>query len=134
MEIFSAFNAEMVANSPTWVVVWVNLMLGLLAPVVAFSFSHREARWMLLGILLGMAGTLVAYAVFGFTRLLGIGHILFWTPTLIYIITVRGRGYYEKTLFSKWMLLAAFVIGASLAFDVIDLLRWVLGERGPIRI
>lgn len=134
MEIFSQFYAEMTANSPAWVLIWVNTMVIVLAIAIPFSFSYTEARWILLGTVLGMLGTIVAYALFGFTRLLGLGHILFWTPTLIYIITVRGWKTYHKTLFSRWMILAAIIIGISLAFDFIDLLRWILGERGPIRI
>ncbi|MEM7327294.1 MAG: hypothetical protein AAF437_01065 [Pseudomonadota bacterium] len=134
MEIFSQFLAEMNANSPTWVIIWVNAMVLILALAIPFSFSYREARWILLGVVLGMIGTIVAYSMFGFTRLLGLGHILFWTPTLIYIITVRGWKTYHKTLFSRWLILAAVIIGISLAFDVIDLLRWGLGERAPIRI
>lgn len=134
MEIFSQFYAEMTANSPAWVLIWVNAMVFVLAIAIPFSFSYKEARWILLGSVLGMLGTIGAYALFGFTRLLGLGHILFWTPTLIYIITVRGWKTYHKTLFSRWMILAAIIIGISLAFDVVDLLRWILGERGPIRI
>lgn len=134
MELLSQFSSEFIANSPTWVVIWVYFMTAILALAIPFSFQYREARWILLGIVLGMIGTLVAYAAFGFTRLTGLGHIVFWSLTLIYMITVRGRGHYEKTLFSKWILLAAFVIGASLMLDVIDALRWLLGERGPIRI
>lgn len=134
MEIFSQFYAEMTANSPAWVLIWVNAMVVVLAVAIPFSFSYKEARWILLGAVLGMIGTIVAYSLFGFTRLLGLGHILFWTPTLIYIITVRGWKTYHKTLFSRWMILAALVIGISLAFDFIDLLRWILGERAPIRI
>lgn len=134
MEIFSNFSADMTANSPAWVLIWVNVMAAVLLISAGFAFVHREARWMLLGILLGMAGTISAYGIFGFTRLMGIGHLLFWTPTLIYMITVHGRRLYEGTLFSRWIILAAYVIGISLAFDTIDLLRWLLGERGPIRL
>lgn len=134
MELLSQFSSEFIANSPTWVVIWVYFMTAILALAIPFSFQYREARWILLGIVLGMIGTLVAYAAFGFTRLTGLGHIVFWSVTLIYMVTVRGRGHYEKTLFSKWILLAAFVIGASLMLDVIDALRWLLGERGLIRI
>lgn len=134
MEIFSQFMTEMEANSPAWVIVWVNFMVAILAVAIPFSFSYREARWILLGSVLGMIGTIVAYSLFGFTRLLGLGHIIFWTPTLIYIITVRGWKTYHKTLFSRWLVVAAIVIGISLAFDVIDLLRWILGDRGPIRL
>lgn len=134
MEIFSQFMTEMEANSPAWVIVWVNFMVAILAVAIPFSFSYREAKWILLGSVLGMIGTIVAYSLFGFTRLLGLGHIIFWTPTLIYIITVRGWKTYHKTLFSRWLVVAAIVIGISLAFDVIDLLRWILGDRGPIRL
>ncbi|NQY13561.1 MAG: hypothetical protein HRT81_06865 [Henriciella sp.] len=134
MEIFSQFYTEMTTNSPTWVLVWVNAIAAVLTLSIAFSFSYREARWILLGVTLGMLGTVGAYALFGFTRLLGLGHILFWTPTLIYIVTVRGWKTYHKTLFSRWLILAAIIIGISLAFDVVDLLRWILGERAPIRI
>ena len=134
MEIFSQFYTEMATNSPTWGLVWVNAIAAGLTLSIAFSFSYREARWILLGVTLGMLGTVGAYALFGFTRLLGLGHILFWTPTLIYIVTVRGWKTYHKTLFSRWLILAAIIIGISLAFDVVDLLRWILGERAPIRI
>jgi len=134
MEIFSQFMTEMQANSPTWVIVWVNFMVAILALAIPFSFSYREATWILLGSVLGMIGTIVAYSLFGFTRLLGLGHIIFWTPTLIYIITVRGWKTYSKTLFSRWLIVAAIVMGVSLMFDVIDLLRWILGDRALIRL
>ena len=134
MDLINQFFAEMTANSPRWVLIWVNVMVIILALAIPFSFSYREARWILLGSVLGMLGTVAAYGLFGFTRLMGLGHILFWTPTLIYIITVRGWKTYHKTLFSRWMILAAIIIGISLAFDVVDLLRWILGERAPIKI
>ncbi|MEM9571123.1 MAG: hypothetical protein AAF996_06630 [Pseudomonadota bacterium] len=134
MEIFSQFYTEMTTHSPVWVLVWVNFMVAVLALAIPFSFTYSEARWILLGVVLGMLGTIGAYAMFGFTRLLGLGHILFWGPTLIYIITVRGWKTYHKTLFSRWLILAAIILGVSLAFDVVDLLRWILGERAPIRI
>lgn len=134
MEILSQFYTEMTTHSPVWVLVWVNFMVGVLALAIPFSFTYSEARWILLGVVLGMLGTIGAYAMFGFTRLLGLGHILFWGPTLIYIITVRGWKTYHKTLFSRWLILAAIILGVSLAFDVVDLLRWILGERAPIRI
>lgn len=134
MDLLNQFSTEFTTNSPIWVVVWVYFMSAVLALVIPFSFPYREARWIFLGLVLGMIGTIAAFAWFGFTRLTGLGHIVFWTPTLIYMVTVRGRGDYEKTLFSKWLLLGAFIIGASLLLDVIDALRWLLGERGPIKV
>src|SRR6056297_3438441 len=121
----------MAANSPTWVGIWVNVMILVLAISIPFSFVRAQARWILLGTILGMAGTIVAYQQFGFTRILGLGHIIFWTPTLLYMLTLRGREDVIDTLFSKWLLLAIIVMSASLAFDYVDFLRWLLGEREP---
>lgn len=134
MEILNQFSADMSAHSPAWVGIWVNVMVAVLALSIPFSFSRSEPRWILLGTLLGMAGTIMAYSQFGYTRLLGLGQILFWSPTLIYMLGLRGRGVGRQTLFGKWLLAAILVMGASLAFDVVDLLRWLLGERDPIRL
>jgi hypothetical protein len=134
MELFSQFNAEMTANSPLWVGIWVNFMVAVLALAIPFSFAQKEARWILLGAVLGMAGTIIAYSQFGFTRILGVGHILFWSPTLVYMLGLRGRGVGRQTLFGKWLFAAILVMGISLAFDYVDLLRWLLGERDPIRM
>lgn len=132
MDIMNQFNAEMMAASPGWVVIWVNVMVAVLALSIPFAFVRKEARWILLGTILGMAGTIVAYSQFGFTRILGIGHILFWTPTLIYIWSIRGRWNVSGSWFGKWVVVAALVMAISLAFDYTDLARWLLGERAVI--
>ena len=62
MELFSQFNAEMTANSPLWVGIWVNVMVAVLALAIPFSVARSEARWIWLGTVLGMAGTIVAYS------------------------------------------------------------------------
>ena len=130
MDIMNQFNADMVANSPAWVPVWVNAMVAVLALSIPFSFIRKEARWILLGTALGMAGTIVAYSQFGYSRILGIGHVLFWTPTLIYIWSIRERWNVGATWFGKWVVLAGLVMMVSLVFDFADVARWLLGERG----
>lgn len=130
MDIMNQFNADMVANSPAWVPVWVNAMVAVLALSIPFSFIRKEARWILLGTALGMAGTIVAYSQFGYSRILGIGHVLFWTPTLIYIWSIRERWNVGATWFGKWVVLAGLVMLISLVFDFADVARWLLGERG----
>jgi hypothetical protein len=132
MDIMTQFNADMAAASPDWVGLWVNVMVLVLALSIPFSFVRKEARWILLGTILGMAGTIVAYSHFGFTRILGIGHILFWTPTLLYMLRQRQNWKVSSTWFGKWIMLAALVMAISLAFDVTDLARWLLGERASL--
>ncbi|MEM7768152.1 MAG: hypothetical protein AAF253_11790 [Pseudomonadota bacterium] len=130
MDLLTQFNADMATYSPAWVGIWVNVMgVVLLAGAVVFSPFRVEARWVLLGTLLGMVGTLIAYSQVGYSRLLGIGHIVFWTPTLVYLISRRDRWRIGETWSGKWLALAAVVFAISLAFDFVDLARWLLGER-----
>ena len=134
MNIVLNFYNEFTGNSPLWVVTWFNFMMLIFGLSVPLSFSYKEARVILLGSFLGVAAMIFLYAFFGFTRILGLGHILFWTPTLIYMLTVRGRGTLGKTFLARWVFIAILVMGISLAFDVVDLLRWILGERDSIRL
>ncbi len=130
MELMQQFNTDMAAYSPGWVGVWVNFMVAvLLLGGVAFSFVRVEARWVLLATLLGMVGTMLAYSQFGFTRILGIGHILAWTPALIYLLARRRHWRAGETWSGRWLALAAAIFAVSLVFDYSDLARWLLGER-----
>ena len=132
MDLFGNFSEEMAARSPQWVGIWVNVMIVVLMAAVPFSFIRKEARWILLGTVLGMAGTVIAYAIFGYTRILGIGHILFWTPTVLYMLSWRKNWDVVSTWFGKWIVLACTVMGVSLVFDYSDFARWAAGERGII--
>lgn len=134
MDLFNQFNTDMMTKSPGWVVIWMNVLVLVLAGSIPFAFIRKEARWILLGTILGMAGTFVAYTQFGFTRILGIGHILFWTPTLIYIWRIRDRWNVGGSWFGKWIIAAALVMAISLAFDYTDLARWLLGERAEMGV
>jgi len=132
MEIFEQFQADMILRSPEWVLIWVQVMVGVLAVGLLFTLFRHEARAILLGVVLGMAMTVVIYGQFGFTRILGVGHILFWTPTLFYMFSLQGTASVIKTWFGRWMWLAIAVMVISLAFDYADLLRYMFGARDPI--
>ncbi len=129
MEIFQQFYADMLLRSPEWVIIWVQVMVGVLAVSVLFALFRHEARAIVFGTLMGMAMTIVIYSQFGFTRILGVGHILFWTPTLFYMLSLQGTAGVAKTWFGRWLWPAAAVMGLSLAFDYFDLFRYLFGAR-----
>ena len=132
MEIYNQFQADMDLRSPLWVLIWVQIMALTVALSVPFSFIRSEARWVLgLGIL-GMIGTIVTYAYFDFTRILGIGHILFWTPLVLLLLARRKTWNIRGSWVGKWLVLVVIVLSVSLAFDYLDLARWLLGERDII--
>ncbi len=134
MELLERFHADMLARSPEWVLIWVQVLVGVLAISILFSPFRHEARAILFGTLTGMAMTLLIYGQFGFTRILGVGHILFWTPTLFYMLSLQGTASVVKTWFGRWLWLAIAVMLISLALDYADLLRYLLGARDPIAL
>jgi len=124
------FQADMAANSPAWVGIWVNILVGVLALAIPFAVFRKEARWALLGIIAGMAGVLTVYHFHGYSRLLGLGHVIGWTPLVLYLWSQRANWNVSGSWFGKWVIAAMAVLLISLAFDYADVVRWLLGERG----
>lgn len=109
--LMAAWQAD-VARQPQWVQIWLNvMMIVLLGMAAVFSFVRVEARWVLVGFLLGL------------------GHVIFWTPVLVYLLHRRPQWHVKETLSGKWIVLAVTVLTISLAFDYGDVFRWVLGDR-----
>lgn len=71
------------------------------------------------------------YQLMGYVRLMGIVHVVLWTPLLIYL--VRRARMTELPLPSRvvmWMFAGTLTI--SLIFDYTDTIRWLLGERASM--
>lgn len=134
MELFEQFYADLLARSPEWVLIWLQVMVGTLSIAILFGLFRHEARAIVFGTLLGMAMTIIIYGQFGFTRILGVGHILFWTPTLFYMASLQGTAAVAKTWFGRWLWLAILAMGVSLAFDYFDLARYLMGDRQVIAL
>ena len=67
---------------------------------------------------------------YGLVRLLGLSHLIFWTPMLLKF------GWFYDALDTPLLLLAGWVVIAtvavSLVLDARDMRDWLRGERGPI--
>lgn len=78
---------------------------------------------------------LVAAAVFmewlygqvGYVRLLGVAHLVCWTPVFLWILA-RRRSIDRGSLFGKWIVLYLVVAGISLVIDLVDLVRYLAGD------
>lgn len=128
-ELLSSFQAD-VAAQPQWVQIWLNILVGVLALAFPFAIVSKEARWTVLGLVLGAAAVLGLYAHFGYSRILGLGHIVFWTPLLIYLIARRAHWRVGSTWAGKWIVAVVTILTISLVFDYVDVIRWLLGDRG----
>lgn len=126
---------EALAQQPQWVQLWVNWMgLVLIGSFVALLFSRATRRDAL--ILLAANVPMVffmqwLYGQLGYVRLLGLPHVIVWTPLVIYFLW-RLRDPAITVPFRQiiWLLLATMII--SLGFDYADVVRYLLGEREPL--
>jgi hypothetical protein len=110
---------------------WWPWMAGL--PLINLSsifFLPRTEAWVVLGTgLLAATIMTVLHAKLGYVRLLGIGHFV-WIPMLIWL-GFRLDNILEGTLFRGWILTLMVMDTVSLLLDIIDLIRYLRGDRSP---
>jgi hypothetical protein len=127
---------EHIANGPVWVFAWV-MWMGIIniAAILflitrkdgKFRFGHFEA--------LAIIATMVVMALFmawlfdqvGYVRLLGLPHVLFWTPLAIYLWT-RLSHHPRNSVFGVYLRVLLATIGISLVIDYIDVVRYLTGD------
>lgn len=110
--------------------IWLTWLM--IINTAAFLFWRRtEGKVTALVWLGAVAMMMIMYWVVGYVRLLGIVHIIWWTPLFIWLIP-RMRRQRPTGGFAVWVwLLIASDLG-SLLIDYIDVARYVLGDRAPL--
>ena len=120
---------------PTWVQYWINfIVLVPVLSIIALLF-HKETRKSALIIFLligaGMMTVLFLYMQLGMVRLLGLGHVIFWTPAAIYLWR-QLQNTPPPSPYRQIMWILMLTIVAALVFDYADVVRWLLGERASV--
>ncbi len=123
-------NEHMMA-SPTWLLIWLGIMGVTVMLAIPFAIKDWRARWAIIAMIGNVIVMSALFEKFGFTRILGLAHIIFWTPLLAYLWKKR-KTYPERIWTNRWVRLAMIVILISLLFDYTDVIRWLLGERGVV--
>ncbi len=126
--------AEAMAAQPAWVVMWMNVLLvgGFILPAALLIW--RETRIAAVASILGnvVNGFVVTamYNSMGYVKLLGLPHIVIWGPLVVYLAVLVRRP--STRIWPRWIAcVVAATLSISLVFDIVDVLRWVLGERTP---
>lgn len=127
--------SEAIGTQAIWIQIWVGWLavfnLGTLAALLIKSQTRRH------GVVIGaafIANYLLMnwlYGQFGYVRLLGLSHVLIWTPLALYLaVALRGD------TITGWVrsLTQVFVLSMiiSLGFDYVDVARWIMGARGSM--
>lgn len=130
MTLFDGINA-----SPDPVRYWVFWMACVLTVVpLALLIRPDTRKTAIILILMGAVTAVVMtalHAKVGFVRLLGLPHVILWTPLLIWLVSLLRRDAHPGWPRLLLIVLAA-TIAVSLVFDYIDVARYLLGERAPM--
>lgn len=117
---------------PLWLVAWVSWLMLVNTASLLF-LKHAPARWVLLA-WIGNGLTMTALHVeFGHTRILGLSHLLWWTPLLIYLWRSPRRRALQGAA-RLWAGALMLSIGLSLAVDNVDVARYLAGDRAPVNV
>jgi len=127
-------NAAM-ATEPLWLKSWLFVLVSVHLASLVFFVDRAGARWTLrrepIAVLASflLAGLLMnwLYGQVGYVRLLGLAHLVAWTPAYVWILT-RRREIGSDSWFGRWIHAYLVVAGISLAIDAIDVVRHLLGD------
>ncbi len=118
---------EGIFSQAAWLQIWV-VWLMLVNSASVFFVRRREARWVLGAWLVNALLMTVLAEVNGFNRLLGLSHVLVWTPLLVYL-ALRWSGFSGASLYDKWLRVLFASNLLSLIVDYLDVVRYLFGDR-----
>ena len=118
-----------VLRSKPQVLVW--MMLLILANGIAplLFLARIEAQVVFATFLLSIALMTWLTARYGFTRIVGLGHVL-WVPMVIFLL-VRANAL-EMDLYGIWVGTVVVLNVISLMIDVRDVMQYVRGDRDEV--
>ena len=125
-------NEAMAAHGPDWLGIWMPILFGgaFILPLILLIWkpTRLAAIVTVLASFLGALTTNVLYSKMGYVKLLGLPHIIFWTPLVIYLFTLMRKPAVGK-IPSGIIAVVSVVILISLAFDYTDVIKYLLGDR-----
>ena len=125
-------NEAMAAYGPEWLNIWLMILFAgaFVLPVTLLIWKPTRLAAILcvIAALTGSFATGMLYMKLGFVKLLGLPHIIVWTPLVVYLfLKIRSPevGKVAKVI----MCVISLVILISLMFDYFDVISYVLGDR-----
>lgn len=126
MRSFLRFNRGILSMPWPWQL-WV-VVLAVANGIAPLLFLDRiEARVTLAVFFVGMALMTALTARFGFSRILGLGHIA-WLPLLVFLSSCVAETSTADS-FGLWLRAVILVDTISLVIDGIDVVRFARGDR-----
>jgi hypothetical protein len=114
-----------ISEGPAWVYWWTRVIDSSNWLLIPFAFFDARARWAFVAWLCNIVMILTLYNLFGYSRILGLSHIIAWTPLLIYLLRHR-KPFVEENWAGRYLYWFMAVVVISLAFDYVDLGRYLM--------
>ncbi|MEE9171199.1 MAG: hypothetical protein V3U73_15680 [bacterium] len=126
MRAFIKFNKGLL-KQPFHVQLWLVLLVAVNLVIPLFYLGRIEARVVALTFLIAAALMTVLTALSGFSRLLGLGHFV-WFP-LLYFLWTGLEQIPADDFFGIWVRVLMILNAISLVIDVVDVIRYIAGDR-----
>ncbi len=126
MRAFLKFNRGVLKMPLHWQL-WLILLVAANGVAPLLFLQHVEARVVLVTFLASVTLMTLLTARFGFTRIVGLGHIL-WLPMLAFLFTRLGD-IPASDAFGIWIRALFVLNGISMVIDAVDVIRYIAGER-----
>ena len=112
---------------PLYIQIWIFWFIVINTACI-FFLRHAAARWVLAAWMANIVFMTVLFEINGYNRLLGLSHVVFWTPLLVYLHR-RRRVLEGDQLFDGWIRTVFVTNLVSLVIDYTDVIRYLLGDR-----
>jgi hypothetical protein len=124
-----------IATEPVWLQAWVITLVLTHLIAVVFVVTREQGAWRMrpepIAIVVSfiLSGMFMSwlYGVVGYVRLLGLAHLVFWTPAFVWVF-LRRRAVGTQSVFGKYLLAYLVIVGISLIIDVVDVVRYLMGD------
>ena len=126
---------EAIATEPMWLQLWVLVLVVTNLAALLFVVGRRDGAFrvrpepIVVVVAFVAAGAFMGwlYEQAGYVRLLGLAHVVFWGPAWVWILS-RRKAIGTGDLFGKYVHLYLGIAGVSLVIDVIDVVRYLVGD------
>ena len=125
---FIEFNKKILGMKLHWVL-WLGLLVLVNLGGGVLFIRTMEGQLALVCMVAAFLIMWFIYAQKGFVRLLGVGHLIAWTPQMVFYTQSVGN---TAGLFQYWIISVLVLNGICLVIDFVDVVRYSLGDRQPI--
>lgn len=125
-------NEAMAQYGPAWLSVWLPVLLvgAFVLPLalLIWKSTRMSAVYCIVASVLGGVGVNLLFSNMGYVKLIGLPHIIVWTPLAIYLwMKIKTPSIEKAARIVMSIILTTIVV--SLVFDYWDVIRYLLGDR-----